>query len=258
MRGLAIDVSDRFGQYGLVGLVLFSATPDALHVDTFLLSCRALGRGVEHRIVAELAQIAKSMGLGMIRLRLEPTPKNQPARDFVEGELSPYAQQQGERTVYQVPVEVASAIRYRPGKATTAPIQRVIQDQESAAGEQTVHATRAEQLAWIVAEMVDADKIAAAIKTWKRRQRPEVETSFISPRTDLERALARLWAEILGLEKVGVQDNFFELGGDSLAMVRVNIRIYETLGIEFPLEAFFEQPTIEAHAVKIAALVPAP
>lgn len=250
MKGLAVDVSDRFGRYGLVGLVLFAATPDALQVDTLLLSCRALGRGVEHRILTELARIAKSMGLGEIRLRLDPTPKNWPARDFVERELGSY--RRGDRAECWVPTNVAAAIRYRPEKAPSAPLEQEIPAGKSARGEQKPHVSRAAQLAWIAAEMRDADKIAASIEDWKRRQRAASHASFIPPRTDLERKLSEIWAEVLGLRKVGVQDNFFELGGDSLAMVRVNIRIYQTTGSEFPLEAFFEEPTIEAHAAKIA------
>ena len=102
--------------------------------------------------------------------------------------------------------------------------------------------------------MLDADKILAAIQAWKRKRRPGLEAAFISPRTDLERKLADIWAEVLELEKVCVRDNFFELGGDTLAMVRVILRVYEARGVEFSIPAFFESPTIEEHAVKITAL----
>jgi acyl carrier protein len=158
---------------------------------------------------------------------------------------------------YRVPTDVAAAIRYRPGKTGTAPIQREIWDEESVVGEQTLHARQVAQLSWIAAEMLDADKIAAAIEDWRQRQRPASQASFIPPRTDLERKLAEIWAEVLGLQKVGVQDNFFELGGDSMTMVRITVRLYEKTGVELPLAAFFEEPTIEAHAVKIDTLKPA-
>ena len=60
---LTVNVEDRFGSYGLTGVMLFRTTGDALIVDTFLLSCRALGRGVEHRMLARLGEIAKERGL---------------------------------------------------------------------------------------------------------------------------------------------------------------------------------------------------
>src|SRR5581483_1256842 len=53
-----VRVRDRFGDYGLVGAMLFGPAADALDVDTFLLSCRALGRGVEHQMLAALGRLA--------------------------------------------------------------------------------------------------------------------------------------------------------------------------------------------------------
>ena len=55
---LAVEVSDRFGDYGLVGAAFFATKGDALVVDSLILSCRALGRGVEQSIVAQLGAIA--------------------------------------------------------------------------------------------------------------------------------------------------------------------------------------------------------
>ena len=46
-------------------------------------------------------------------------------------------------------------------------------------------------------------------------------TGYTEPRTDVERALAQVWADVLGLERVGVQDNFFGLGGDSILSIQV-------------------------------------
>ncbi len=55
-----VEVSDRFGDYGLVGVMIFGVRDDSLEVDTFLLSCRVLGRGVEHRMVNELGKFARA------------------------------------------------------------------------------------------------------------------------------------------------------------------------------------------------------
>jgi FkbH-like protein len=83
MECRTIEVSDRFGAYGLTGVVLFSVDRDAMIIDTFLLSCRVLGRGVEHRVMASLAEEAAHRRLSWVVARLEPTSKNQPARDFL-------------------------------------------------------------------------------------------------------------------------------------------------------------------------------
>lgn len=82
-RCLTVQVRDRFGDYGLVGVVIYALTPRALAVDSFLLSCRALGRRVEHRILAELGKIAAAQGLAHVEIPFVPTAKNKPAADFL-------------------------------------------------------------------------------------------------------------------------------------------------------------------------------
>ena len=78
-----------------------------------MLSCRALGRGVEHRVVAELAALAQTKGLNTVVLRLTITPKNQPARDFLDTEFANYSQREEESCVYHIPVEIAQNVRPR-------------------------------------------------------------------------------------------------------------------------------------------------
>ena len=75
-----VEVSDRFGDYGLVGVMIFAVRANALEIDTFLLSCRVLGRGVEHRMLNELGEIARRRQLSLVTATLIPTQKNLPAR----------------------------------------------------------------------------------------------------------------------------------------------------------------------------------
>lgn len=81
---LTVTVRDRFGDNGIVGLVLARRDGQALDVDTFLLSCRVIGRTVETAMLALLCQAAARRGLGTIRGQVIPTAKNQPARDLFE------------------------------------------------------------------------------------------------------------------------------------------------------------------------------
>ncbi len=74
------------------------------------------------------------------------------------------------------------------------------------------------------------------------------EDEHVAPRTVVEEVVAGIWAELLHLERVGVEENFFDVGGHSLLATQVVTRLRETLGIEVPLRAFFEQPTVEALA----------
>ena len=74
--------------------------------------------------------------------------------------------------------------------------------------------------------------------------RPELGEAFKAPRTPVEEVLAGIWADVLGLEQVGIHDNFFELGGHSLLAMQIISRVCRTFKVELPLRALFATPTV--------------
>ncbi|MET0395794.1 MAG: non-ribosomal peptide synthetase, partial [Longimicrobiaceae bacterium] len=74
------------------------------------------------------------------------------------------------------------------------------------------------------------------------------EREYVEPRTVMEELVAGIFAELLGLERVGAEDNFFQLGGHSLMATQVVSRLRDALEIEVPLRAVFELRTVEALA----------
>jgi acyl carrier protein len=77
------------------------------------------------------------------------------------------------------------------------------------------------------------------------RERPDLKREYAPPRNETERAIASVWAELLGVDRVGIYDDFFrELGGHSLIATRVISRVREVMGIEAPIKLIFRSPTV--------------
>jgi acyl carrier protein len=76
------------------------------------------------------------------------------------------------------------------------------------------------------------------------QSRSELENKFVAPRTSVEEAVAGIWCEVLGLEKVGMRDNFFDLGGHSLLMIRIHRKLQKIIGEDISIITLFQYPTI--------------
>ncbi|MEG4344556.1 amino acid adenylation domain-containing protein [Microcoleus sp. A003_D6] len=86
---------------------------------------------------------------------------------------------------------------------------------------------------------IDRQKLLApAVKT------PEVRQDYVAPQTPVEEVVAGIWAEVLGLERVGIRDNFLELGGHSLLVTQIATRMRDTFQVELPLRTLFESATV--------------
>jgi FkbH-like protein len=259
LEGWAVEVSDRFGDYGQVGLLLLEAhKSDSLKIDTFLLSCRALGRGVEHQMLAALGALARERGLRAVELPLTETSRNRPMRDFLQAILQ-HGGQAAQSGPYVVPAALAAHARYLPSPVESQPAftatnlpPNLQPATEPAAGLPAQERSRV--LARIAMELATPQQILSAFESWQRTAKTRPENEYVAPRNGVESTLTGIWAEVLGIEQLGTSDAFFELDGDSLKMVQIIVRVLDSFGVELPISLFFEHPTIEAHAKKIIEL----
>uniref|UniRef100_Q01XE0 FkbH like protein n=1 Tax=Solibacter usitatus (strain Ellin6076) TaxID=234267 RepID=Q01XE0_SOLUE len=237
---LTVKVTDRFGSYGLTGVILFRTDATALIVDTFLLSCRALGRGVEHRMVARLGEIAQERGLKRVELPFVEGQRNRPALLFLQSLAA-----QDPDGVFRLDAARASQVRYQPGAGKPA-------DLPAGEGRPAAAVPLRIPYARIAAELREPEMILAHIRATSRRAAGirDVEP----PRTALERDLVELWAELLNVEALGVHENFFELGGHSLLAVQLLSRVRQLYGVELSLEVVYSGEFTVAELAKAIEL----
>src|SRR6202043_1147641 len=84
--------------------------------------------------------------------------------------------------------------------------------------------------------------------------RPERGGGYVAPATPAEELLAGIWAQVLGVDRVGATDSFFDLGGHSLLATQVISRVRGVFGVEVPLRDLFTTPTVRALAARLGEL----
>ncbi len=239
---LTVRVKDRFGDYGLVGAVLFKVEANAIAVDTFLLSCRVLGRGVEHQMLAQLGKIASDRGLDCVKINFIPTAKNQPALDFLASVGAQFQQQRESGYLYQFPTDCIAKLAYNPNsvaeKSTASQPQSAIKVETA-----IEHRSKSELFKRIYKELSDPEQLISLIKF--QNQRDAAETSkLVLPRNPLEQELVKIWEDVLAIRPIGIEENFFDLAGDSIkAAIFIN-KLQERTGEIFQLVMLFNHQTI--------------
>ena len=227
---LTVKVQDKFGDYGLVGVLIYSEIENTLKVDTFLLSCRTLGRGVEYQMLAELGKIALDKQLEWVEIIYQATAKNQPSLNFLQKIGMIYQNE----SIFRFPTDYARQITYQPDSEIT-PVA-------AATEKQTLSKVSANSSLYqnIAINLTTLEQIKQAILSNNKTQ---TRPNYVSPRNDIEICLARLWEDFLKVERVGIDDNFFELGGDSILMIQIVSQAKQD-GLEITPIQIFEHQTI--------------
>lgn len=253
LRCLRVNVKDRFGDYGLVGVVIHCVGEGVLRVDSFMLSCRVLGRGVEHAMVAHLGAVAQREGASTLELPFSPSKKNQPAHDFLQSMRDAQIEARGADTVYRISASAAEQLEYEPGADTESQLElaRAGGKKASSYGELLFDRSRLVQQA--ATAWRDPATLAEVIARAATSSRPELEVPFVAPVTQLHEELASMWASLLHVDRVGIRDDFAALGGSSLIAAAMLAQIDERHGVKLPMTVTLEDDTIEKLARRIVS-----
>ncbi|MCP4348351.1 MAG: amino acid adenylation domain-containing protein [Desulfobacterales bacterium] len=266
-----VEVEDRFGDYGLVGVVIGEKQDRILKIDTFLLSCRVLGRGVENAILTGLKNNFSNNGITVIKADYIPTEKNRPALEFLEKNWR-MEEKTDTKTLFQIDIDQipekighidlkleSRKLKVETGKlkleACTQPAignPAAIGSQQSATiNQQTTSKFPVSGFQFPVSSfkphylpLSNCSPAALLELPVHEAQERAVSTEFVAPQDEDQEKMASIWKEILSLDSIGIDDNYFELGGHSLMATRIVSRIYKAFETEISLKEFFDNPDI--------------
>lgn len=236
-----VHVRDRFGDYGLTGVVIHSVKNNSLEIETLLLSCRVLGRGVEHQLFNYLAKVAVENKCDQILIPYVRSAKNQPILEFLSALSEDHSHLDDLSHTYCVSLSKAADARFKSDhgfKIQSGQRKELISSASDGLGREMVMLLRDIALGlYSPANVIEIiDKGGA--------RRASCFDDYVAPATATEEKLAAIWQRVLRIDLVGRQQDFFELGGDSLLAVQVISQIRREFAVEIDLSIIFLSPTI--------------
>jgi len=270
-----VSVTDKYGKYGLTGSVFIRRGIDVWSVFGFMLSCRVLGRGVEHTILRQLAQEAEAIGVGALRVDFVKLARNTPALQFLQSITStPFALRQG-TTDSQYRLEVSDAGHWQPGAedSAVAPAHsaetQALTPPDAGHGEapdahqrarvSTTAGQSSASMSRYYQQLASTLNSGAAILHELQHQAVIQQTDRVAskaaartlPVTATEVALAGFFSELLGQSDIYREDSFHDLGGHSLKAMMLFSRIAAHFGLTLDFRDLQSNPTLTELAAAI-------
>lgn len=240
---LKVDVSDKFGDYGLVGDLFLRKNSDAMEVDTFLLSCRVLGRGVEYEMLREIARLAIAQDCENVKLPYSTTQKNEPALAFADSVIGQYKQGDDSSGFYIVPSNELNEIVYVPGSepdAVKKAKEGKSKKKENTSEKLSIQST-SERYKSLV-ELNTAEKLLEKTLLHNKVQRT-LNTEIVPPKAPEEKRMLKIWQIVFAINELGMNDHYEELGGTSLMAARLFAEIDREFGVQLRLTTIMDYST---------------
>ncbi len=265
-----IQVEDRFGEYGLTGVVIMEVKEETAFLDTFLLSCRVLGRKVEALLLEEIGKYCKEKNISKIEADFYPTKKNKPFEEFLELNKFHVVCELEKCKKYEIQVmDIEYAIDYiesyfceeKPRKqdhviseAATAVETSVVEKKYiSVEPNWQINVHNEEELLhknYLMQLRYNTGKKLLEIPRDQQKYRANNQV-YEAPRNIIEEKLVVIYREVLRIEKIGINDNFFELGGNSIKLISLILKLNKEFSIDIYPQKVIEMPTIKGISERI-------
>jgi FkbH-like protein len=218
-------ITDRFGQYGVAALLIMERQAAELRIDSFMLSCRVLGRGVEHLIMRFAGQAAFDLGLETVTVDYNASARNAPASQFLDSIRGGSVESVNGTRKYRFSADGLQSLAWTPAASAAGQDER---RQHPASGR------RFSEYAALAVDSGTAKQVLDALRS--EFGGGSAVAAEGGPATETEAAVSRIWAELLRRPAVSARDNFFDLGGHSLLAVLLLMRIREEFGVELSVD----------------------
>lgn len=237
-------VKDRFGDYGLVGVMLYQKLLNRIVLDSFMLSCRVLGRGVEHKMLRAVGEAALADEIDTVEVNFRLTEKNLPALNFLQSIVEDFPSDiQPVNNGYSIASSCLSELIYNPDKNTGV--------KTPGNGQTTKSVTKKEEGNHLIFEQI-ANELNAAFKIQKQLHSNE-HTNDNKPAVSLPPAkngtlqiITEIWENVLEKTGIGTDRHFFDVGGTSLKAVEVLSQLNERFNKNLSIVSLFEHSTIQS------------
>lgn len=221
-----VNLTDKHGDYGLVGLMMIDIA-EHITIEAFLLSCRALNRHVEEKMLCHLVDFAKSLNINNIMLKFKQTSRNAPAKIFIET-LSGNLRHINE-TEIALTIDTNTKLVFSQNSKKSTSSKKPIQHIQNSPGNLFIDKKAMFELLDLTTDTYSFNKDSINQNN--------------SGAINTKNYLHSIWKEVLGLNSINDSDNFFHLGGDSLSALRLLSHVCDYFKVDIKLYEIFEYPT---------------
>lgn len=272
-----VEASDKFGDYGIIGLVILKDDGEKLFLDTLLMSCRIFGRNVEDALLAGIGRYAREISRQNIEAIFVSTEKNMPVQDFIKRMKWVLIEETEKQKKYRINIEdqpeSIEHIEFYYKEMYVRSIKNIERNggmhssfysyEKPNKSEQKRESDIIELESYNIEKLmlskhndyilplyyINAQKLLCIPLFGDNNYKIGIQNH--DNETETEKKLLIIWKDILKNNTIGIDSEFFEIGGDSLCAVLLISRIFKEFSIELTLRDLFESSNIRKLAQKL-------